>query len=75
MYRNQALYIGRLHPLTDDKILDQSNLKELADDSDSKIENCFGKCSNIVGKGENAGFQHFSPFPTMFSKGLSLRVV
>ena len=25
---------------------------------------------NIVGKGENAGNQHFLLFPTMFSKGL-----
>ena len=41
---------------------------------------------NIVGKGENAGFQHFllfpqcwfpafSPFPTMLLKGFFLRVV
>ena len=32
---------------------------------------------NIVGKGENAGYQHFLHFPTMFSKGflpLSLEV-
>ena len=26
-------------------------------------------------KGENAGFQAFSPFPTIFSKGIFLRVV
>ena len=26
------------------------------------------KVENIVGKGENNGYQHFSPFPTMFSK-------
>ena len=30
---------------------------------------------NIVGKGENAGNQHFFPFPTMFSKTLAFRVV
>ena len=24
--------------------------------------------ANIVGKGENAGYQHFLLFPTMFSK-------
>ena len=28
--------------------------------------------TNIVGKGENAGYQHF---PTMFSKGFFMRVV
>ena len=27
---------------------------------------------NIVGKGENANYQHFFPFPTMFSKGFFL---
>ena len=29
-----------------------------------------GRVENIVGKGENAGYPAFSPFPTMFSKGL-----
>ena len=32
------------------------------------------RIENIVGKGENAGYQHFL-FPTMFSKGLFLRGV
>ena len=32
------------------------------------------RLENIVGKGENAGYQHFSPFPTMFSKGFFLKV-
>ena len=30
---------------------------------------------NIVGKGENAGYQHFLFFPQYFSKGLILKVV
>ena len=30
---------------------------------------------NIVGKGENAGYQHFLLFPTMFSKSFFPRVV
>ena len=34
----------------------------------------FRMAKNIVGKGENAGYQHFSPFPTMFSKSFLLRV-
>ena len=34
-----------------------------------------GRAENIVGKGENAGYQHFFPFPTMFSKAFSFRVV
>ena len=29
-----------------------------------------GLVENIVEKGENAGYQHFSPFPTIFSKGV-----
>ena len=29
---------------------------------------------NIVGKGENAGYQHFLLFPTMSSKGIFSRV-
>ena len=33
------------------------------------------RVENIVGKGENADYQYFSPFPTMFSKGLFVRVV
>ena len=35
----------------------------------------FDRIVNIVGKGENADYQHFSPFPTMFSKGFLPRVV
>ena len=27
----------------------------------------FDRVENIVGKGENAGYQHFLLFPTMFS--------
>ena len=29
---------------------------------------------NIVGKGEKAGLPAFSPFPTIFSKGVFLKV-
>ena len=28
----------------------------------------FDRVEHIVGKGENAGYQHFLPFPTMFLK-------
>ena len=35
----------------------------------------FDWAENIVGKGENAGYQHFFPFPTMFSKGFLYRVI
>ena len=33
------------------------------------------RVENIVGKHENIGYQHFSPFPTMFSKAISFEVV
>ena len=35
----------------------------------------FGKAENNVGKGENAGCQHFLHFPTIFSKAFFRRVV
>ena len=34
-----------------------------------------GWIENIAGKEENAGYQHFFPFPTMFSTGVFLWVV
>ena len=34
-----------------------------------------GMAENIVGKGENGGYQHFLPFSTMFSKTFFLRIV
>ena len=34
-----------------------------------------GGIENIAGKGENAGYQHFLIFPTMFYKGFFVRVV
>ena len=37
-----------------------------------KTETAFGKVENIVGKGENAGHQHFLLFPQSFSKAFSL---
>ena len=35
----------------------------------------FDCVENIVGKEENAGFQHFLFFPKIFSKGIFFRVV
>ena len=35
----------------------------------------FDRVENIVGKGENAGYQHFLLFSQIFSKGLFPRVV
>ena len=35
----------------------------------------FDRVENIVGKGENAGYQHFLLFATMFSKTLPFKVI
>ena len=57
--------------LPNKKILNQSKFKAFADNkiTDSKTEICVGgKKENIVGKGENAGYQHFLFFPKSFQK-------
>ena len=57
--------------LPNDKILDWSKLKAFADDK-INVNEVFkiglGKIENIVGKGENAGHQHFLLFPQCFQK-------
>ena len=60
------------------KILDCPKLKALSDNKINVAEMMISfpdRVENIVGKGGNAGYQHFSPFPTMFSKALFFRVV
>ena len=62
--------------LPNDRILDWSKLKAFADDTSNLIEKLkfvLGKVENIVGKGENAGHQHFLLFPKCFQKHPSLR--
>ena len=57
--------------LPNDKILDRSKLKAFADDKlnvNEKLNFGLGKVENIVGKGENAGYQHFLLFPQCFPK-------
>ena len=61
-----------------DKILDLSKLKAFADgklNSNEKQNFGLGRIENIVGNRENAGYTAFSPFPTVFSKAVFLRVV
>ena len=58
----------------DNKILDWSKLKEVADDKFIEAQTLklvFRRVENIVGKGENAGYQHFLLFPQYFQKSLS----
>ena len=57
--------------LPDDKILDLSKLKAFSDDNLNvyqKLKFALGRVENIVGKGENAGYQHFLLFPQCFLK-------
>ena len=67
----------RYNSLPKDNILDVTKLKAFADDriNEAKMVICvFNRIENIVGKEENAGYQHFS-FSLMLSKGSFLGVV
>ena len=58
--------------LPNDKILDWSKLKAFADKKvnvNQKSKFAFGRLENFVGKGENAGYQHFLLFTQCFQKG------
>ena len=59
------------NPLPNNKILDLSKLKAI-EHYESKVLKMmifvFGRVENIVGKGENAGYQHFLLFPQCFQR-------
>ena len=66
----------KLNSLTHDKISDLSKFKAFADNNLNvarMTKLVFDRVENIVGKDENAGYQHFPFFPTMFSKALFLQ--
>ena len=75
---SQSSVISAPNSLPTDNILDLTKLKAFADVK-LKVARMmishFDGVENIVVKGENAGYQHFSPFPTLFSKAFILRVV
>ena len=59
------------NPFPNDKILDYTKLKAFADDNSTlaeKMISVYDRIENIVGKGENAGYQHFLLFPQSFQK-------
>ena len=60
-----------LNSLPNDKILDLCKFEAFADDK-LKVARItkllLGRIENIVGKGENAGYQHFLLFPQCFPK-------
>ena len=71
MHVCQACTYWILNTFPNDKISDWSKLKAFADDKinvTEKSEFVLEGVENIVGKGENGGYQHFLVFPTMFSK-------
>ena len=67
--------------LPKDKILDWSKFKAFAEDKinvTEKLKFALGRVENIVGKGENAGYQHFLLFLECFQKACytgSMKVV
>ena len=56
--------------LPNEKISDWSNLKTFVGYK-KNVAHVLGKVENIVGKGENAGYQHFLLFPKCFQKPFS----
>ena len=57
------------NPLPNDKFLDLSKLKTFADNkinANEKMKFVSGRVENIVGKEENAGYQHFLLFSQCF---------
>ena len=67
-----------IYRLPYDKILDVTKLNTYADDklnvAKMKIS-LFDRVENTVAKRENAGYQHFLPFSTVFSKFFFFSVV
>ena len=67
----------QFNSLPNDKILDWFKLKAFADNKINlaqKSKFIYGRVENIVGKGENAGYQRFLLFPQCFQT-LSCSVV
>ena len=74
----QVWIIWLLNSLPNDKILDQSNLKALADHKINVNEKLYfdlGRVENMIGKGKNPGNLHFLLFPECFQTALIVRVV
>ena len=67
---------GKFNSVPNNEILDWSKLKAFADNK-IKLANmmifAFERVENIVGKGENAGHQHFILFIQCFQKAFHLR--
>ena len=60
-----------INSLPNGNVLDWTKVKVFADDKlnyATIINSVFDRIENIVGKGENAGYQHFLLFPQCFQK-------
>ena len=83
LYCRHAKNQESVNSLPNDKILDWSKFKALADDNmyvNEQLKFGLRKVENIVGKGENAGYQHFLLFSQSFrktslSRSLKVRIV
>ena len=63
--------VNQFNSLPNDKFLDWSKLKAFTDNKlneAEKLKFVLGRVETIVGKGENAGNQHFLLFPQWFQK-------
>ena len=68
---NEKVALLTVNSLPNDEILDLSKFKGFADDKIILTQNLkfvLGRVENTVGKGENAGYQHFLLFPQCFQK-------
>ena len=65
------VYVNRINPLPNGKILDMTNLKAFADDKlnvDKMTISLLDRVENTEGNGENAGYKHFLLFPQYFPR-------
>ena len=70
--------LGKLNLLPNDNISDVTKLKACAEDKFNIAKvmiSLFDRIENIVGKRENAGYQHFLLFPQCFEKASSQRLL
>ena len=76
--QSQILLCEWFNSLPNDKILDWSKFKALADDKIKVLKMMifvFDRVENIMGKEGNAGYQLFLLFPQFFHKAFYFRVV
>ena len=65
----------KTNSLTNDRSLKWSKLKEFADGNSNVVGIARERVEKIVGKEENAGYQHLKLFPQCFPKSLSQRLL